>query len=382
MAGREEAGKIERCEACGIPVIIGRDLQWGGNGVISLANSPQNRMVFYESNTIDNLFKGMEELTGKPIEPMVIESRRRETRRFMERSFPFEVRNIVLFGDPDAGARGTPYSRAVSESLIKIRREMNERVMAVGKVFGYGDQSLSDKWERGEDYPWRTQVIRNPYSVPFWVADTLGTVEAFEGTDMKVEYEEIAENTVRVSAYPGEHPLELKGRLKRKRYPFKPGDIDFKRCPECGVPLEISGYNWNMKEGTITATDTGRRVAILGPMAIDAVFGDLEAEYGEGVREAAIEAQRRYVRTRVSGEDIAKLVYTYRNLIALRGLGNVARFQADEQRLLVVIENSCLPLMVVGMAQALYELALGIEKSSHEWELSEDGDMSITLRAG
>lgn len=382
MAGREEAGKTERCEACGVPVIIGRDLHWGDNGVISLANSPHNRMVFFESNTIDNLFKGMEELIEKPIEPMVIESRRRETRRFMEISFPFEVRNIVLFGDPDGEADGTPYSRAVTESVIKIRREMNERVMAVGKVFGYGDQSLSDKWERGESYPWRTQIIRNPYSIPLWVADTLGTVEAFEGTDMKVEYEEIAENAVRVSTYPGDHPVELKGKLRRKRYSFKPGSIGYKRCPECAVPLEISGYNWNLKEGIITAIDTGRRVAILGPLAVDAIFDDLEAEYGADIQDAAIEAQRRYVKSRVVKEDIEKLVYSYRSLTALRGLGNIARFEADERRLEVVIENSCLPLMLVGMAKALYELALDEEPSSHEWRLSEDGDLSITLQVG
>jgi hypothetical protein len=373
--------KTERCEGCGVPVIIGRDLHWGDNGVITLANSPLNRMVFFESNTIDNLFKGMEELIEGPIEPIVIESRRRETRRFMEKSFPFEVRNIVLFGDPESNADKTPYSRAVMESVIKARREMNERVMEVGTVFGYGEQSLSDKWDRGERYPWRTQIIRNPYSVPLWVADTLGTVEAFEGEDMCVESEDLGGNSYRVTVTPGEHPVELKKRLKRRHYEFKPGSLRFDRCPECELPLEISGYVWNLKEGIITASDTGRRVAILGPLAIDAIFDDLEAEYGPDIQEAAIEAQRRYVKSMVGEEDIAKLMASYRSLIALRGLGNIAGFEADERRLELTIENSCLRLMLVGMAKALYELALKKESSSHAWELSKDGDLSITLQA-
>ncbi len=371
--------KTERCEGCGVPVIIGRDLHWGDNGVIALANSPQNRMVIYESNTIDNLFKGMEELVEGPVEPMVIESRRRETRRFMEKSFPFEVRNIVLFGSPGDETDKTPYSRAVMESVIKARREMNERVMEVGMVFGYGEQSLSDKWERGEMYPWRTQIIHNPYSVPLWVADTLGTVEAFEGEDMRVDKEDMGGNSYRVTVTPGEHPVELKKRLKRRHYDFKPGSLRFDRCSECGLPLDISGYVWNRKEGIITASDTGRRVAILGPLAIDAIFDDLEAEYGPDIKEAAIEAQRRYVKSMVGEEDIAKLLASYRMLVALRGLGNVTKLEADEHRLALTIENACLYLMVVGMVKALFELALKKETSTHAWEISADGDLSITL---
>lgn len=196
---------VERCESCGIPLLIGRELRWGDNGVISLANSPPNRMVLFESNTIDNMFKGIEELIGEPIEPMVIESRRRETRRFMERSFPFEVRNVNLLGELDMKVDGSPYSRTFLETFTKLRRELNERVRIIGSIFGYGNQSLSDRWERGEDYPWRTQVIRNPYSVPLWVADALGTVEAFEGYDMRAKYEVIGENTIRVTTFPGEH---------------------------------------------------------------------------------------------------------------------------------------------------------------------------------
>jgi len=370
---------IEKCGTCGIPAMIGRELNWEGNGVISLANSPRDRMALFESTTIDSMFKGMEEIVGEPIEPMVIESRRRETRKFMERSFPFEVRNVNLLGERDMQAGSSVYGRAFMETVTKMRREMNERVLTVGTVFGYGKESLSEKWDTGEDYPWRTQIIRNPYSIPLWVADTLGTVEAFEGIDMWVAYKKVGADYLRVTASPGKHPLELAQRLKRRHYNFKPGSIEYERCDECGVPLHISRYHWDLEEGTITATDTGRRVAILGPLALEAIMDDLEAAHGKVVIEAAIEAQRRYVHTRVTAEEFRNLVYSMQGLTALRGLGNVTRFDADKERVSITIENSCMHLVVVGMAQALYELALNRDDSTREWELSEDGDLKLTI---
>jgi hypothetical protein len=362
--------------------MIGRELRWESNGVISLANSPRDRMALFESNTIDSMFKGIEKLIGEPVEPVVIESRRRETRKFMERSFPFEVRNVNLLGElgeSDKKPANTLYGRVFAETVTRMRREMNERVLAVGTVFGYGKQSLSEKWDTGEDYPWRTQVIRNPYSVPLWVADTLGTVEAFEGIDMKVEHEEAGEDCVRVTAAPGEHPVELTQRLKRKHYGFKPGKLTYERCHKCGVPLDISRYHWDLEEGVITATDTGRRVAILGPLALEAILYDLEAAHGRMIVEAAIEAQRRHVLSRVNAEELRNLVFSLQALTALRGLGNVTRFSAKDNRVSITIENSCIHLVLVGMAQALYELALNREGSTREWELCEDGDLNIII---
>jgi len=373
---------IERCGTCGIPAMIGRELYWEGNGVISLANSPRDRMALLESTTIDSMFKGMEEIVGEPIEPMVIESRRRETRKFMERSFPFEVRNVNLLGELGSGkarTESTIYSSAFEGTVTRMRKEMTQRVLNVGIILGYGKQSLSEKWDTGEDFPWRTQIIRNPYSTYLMVADTLGTVEAFEGSDMWVAYEEVGADYLRVTASPGKHPVELAQRLKRRHYNFKPGSIEYERCDECGVPLHISRYHWDLEEGTITATDTGRRVAILGPLALEAIMDDLEAAHGKVVIEAAIEAQRRYVHTRVTAEELRNLVYSMQGLTALRGLGNVTRFDADKERVSITIENSCMHLVVVGMAQALYELALDRDASTREWELSEDGDLHLTI---
>ncbi len=373
--------EIGLCEKCGVPALVGQEMRWGDNGVISLAGSPQNRMVFFESNVIDNIFAGMTEMLGMPVEPMVIESRRRETRRFIERSFPFEVRNTLLIGDTEPAAAVSPFTKVMAGALRRLRRELSQRVVNVGKVFGYGDIVLGQGWDGSEEFPWRSFIIRNPYSLPLWMGDVLGTVEAFEGMDMRVESETAGDDVYLVRVRPGAHELELSGKLRRRRYPFKPGDISHESCPACGVPLEIARYRWDLKEGTITAADTGRRVAILGPQAMDAVFADLEEQFGPEVLETAIEAQSRFVRSRVAREDLSGMAASLPALTALRGLGRVARVQVGEGNLEIRIENACLPSLLVGMAKGLYELLMGLGASRHEWDYLPEGDLHIRLYA-
>jgi hypothetical protein len=86
---------IDTCKECGVPSLIGNGLRWENNGVISITMSPGNRLVFYESETIDNLFSGIQELIGIPIEHIVIESKRRETRGYVEKVFPLTDRDAM-----------------------------------------------------------------------------------------------------------------------------------------------------------------------------------------------------------------------------------------------------------------------------------------------
>lgn len=373
--------EIELCPRCGIPSLIGRELRWGDNGVIAVADSPQNRMVLFESNVIDKIFTGMEEMLGRPVRPMVIESRRRETRRFIERSFPFEVRNTLLIGDTGTGTGASPFTKVISGALRRLRKELSQRVVGVGKVFGYGDIVLSEGWDGEDEHPWRSFVIRRPYSLTLWMADVLGTVEAFEGMDMRVESERVGDDAYLVRVRPGAHELELAGKLRRRRYRFKPGGIEFERCPGCGVPVDISCYRWDLGEGTITAADTSRRVAVLGSQAIDAVFWDLEEEYGLEVFEAAVEAHRVFVKSRVSREMVSGLARSLPTLTALRGLGYVTRLEGGGGGVEITIRNACLPYLLVGMAKGLYELLAGAKSSRHRWDFTEDGDLRLAVYA-
>jgi len=360
---------IEVCRECGVPLMISAGQRWEDNGVISLAMSPTNRVVFYESSIIDNLFKGIEELIGTDVWHIVTESRRRDVRKYIERSFPLEIEAMQHF-DPVSNMA----------ELVEMRRGYNLQVNEMGLVYGYGEIKFSTLWERGEDYPWRTQVIVNPWSMFLYPAEAMGSVEAFEQTDMWVEYREMAENIYEVTSYPGSHPIELKERLKKKRYPFKPGEIRYERCSRCGVPTEVGNCGWDLEHGTIYDPVTQRRMAIFGPWAVDSVLDDLKEELGESVQETVIEALRRHLRSTMSEEMWKQDMVTFNRMSALRGLGNLVQFEGDREYLTVTFENACMPLLMVGTVQGLFEMAMRKETSTCEWELAEDGDLTVTVR--
>ncbi len=370
---------LDTCEACGVPVMISRDLEWESNGVISLAASPRNRMVFFESEPIDSLFRGIEELIGMPIEHIVIESRARDTRRYIERVFPPAVRSILEGKGGRLEGQGLDVSAEERETLLATMRVITQSIIDIAKAYGYGEQRPGELWDQGGDYPWRNQYLRKPYSLLFLAADNLGSVEAFESTDMWVKFREIAREEYVTDVYPAEHPVGLKERLRRKRYDFKPGDIDYRKCPECGIPLEVGRRIWDLDEGTINDPDTHRRMAIFGPAAVDAIFEDLEMELGAVIPATVIEAQRRYIKTTWDTEQWNRSDDTFQRIISVRGLGNLVRFEGDHEHLTLGLENACLHLPMVGVVQALVELAYRIDESEVEWSKTDDGDLNITV---
>jgi len=371
---------LQACHGCGIPLLVSHELSWEANGAITLVSSPNNRMVFIESETIDNLFTGIGELIGMPIIHLVIESRSRETKRYIERTFPREMRKTMAFKEMTGDVPEQGISQEDKEAHLAAIRNIAQTIIDISRAYGYGDQRLSDLWESGGDFPWRSQIIRDPYSLLFIAADNVGAVEVFEETEMRVSYEEIEKDTYRIEVYPGKHLVALKERLKRKRYDLKPGDISYDRCPQCGIPLEVAASNWVCEDGTYTDPITGRRMAIFGPSAMDSVMDDLQSELGEAIPETIIEAQRKYIKEAWAGGSWKRSGSDFRHLIALRGLGDLVGFEGDRNHLSMKMQNACLHLPMIGMTQALVELAYSVESSSCEWALAEDGDLDMTFK--
>jgi len=371
--------ELEICKKCGVPRLVSTSFDWRDNGVIAISYSPKARMVFYESENIDHIFRGVEELIGLPIEHIVIERKRRDTRRFMERVFPEQIKKTVDILGEERLEKLSLVEAGMQQEILEMGKEANAQATTFGTVYGYGDIRFSELWEFWDTFPWRTQIIRNPYSVIFFSADMLATVEAFEQRNMCVKYEKISDDIYLLSARPGEHPIELADRLKRKVYETKPGDISYERCSECGIPQSIARCRWNLEEGTIIDPVTGRRMAFFDPAAVDTVFEDLEAELGEAVPEAIIEAQRRYGKLSMSADNWKRSGYDFKASLALRGFGNLTAFKADEKRMTLTLENPSMHLAIVGMAIALYELAWEVESSTHEWHQTDDGDLIITV---
>lgn len=359
---------IEACSACGVPIIVGTSLRWGNNGVISLSASRRGRMVFYESDLIDMLFRGIEGILGISISHIVVESRRRDVRRFMELSYPEQIKQLqeMMAQHQDLRLRG-------------MRKQLNIQINEIGLSYGFGKINLSPRWETGEDYPWHHQTVANPFSIHLYAGGLLGSVEAFDQQDLRVDYREVEPDIYELSVYPGEHPIALKDRLKRRSYPWKPGEIDYETCPVCGVPVEVAACRWNPEEGTIMDPETGRRMAIFDPLEVDRVLHDLEQELGESLPGTVIEVVRLGLKAALSGQNWRRDAPVFNHIITLRGLGNLVRFDGERDSLSMTIENACLPLLMVGTAQGLFELVTGKESSSCQWNMSDDGDLTITV---
>ncbi len=354
-------GRPAFCKRCGVPRSIGREIVWHDNGVITQARDESHRMLFYESDNLDRLFHGVEELIGLPIERIVIESKRRVTKEYISKLIPAPVRKLAYLIHPPL---------------------IINQVSATGRSYGYGHIELKEMRKKRDDGDYVKMLIREPYSILFFTGDLVGAFEAVDGRDFEASYSRVGGgDEYEVTGRVGRHPVELQERLKPKTYPVKPGDVRFERCPSCNLPLDIARFRWDLERGVITNPETGRRMAIFGPAGFEAIMDDLEAELGESVPGIIIEAQRRFVKERLREEDWRRSPGSFKRMMALRGLGNISELQLDRERLRTVIENPCLVLMGVGMVKGLYEMAMGLEKTEHQWSRTHDGDLVIEIRA-
>jgi hypothetical protein len=350
--------EVPACPQCGVPTHITSAHTWLGDGAIVQTDYPENRMVFSESENFDPLFKGIEELIGMSIEHIVVDVSRRTALAYMKSIIPEETRDVLRSG------------RVPPELTMEV-------TFTLTRILGLGVPSLVDL--QFEDKPDDYIVIHyaRPLSGPIIAGILAGTVEAYLEDQVGVTYQYVSPDVIEVRAFRSEHPEELKHRLWTRLQKQGPGEIELESCPGCGGPQMLSGYRWDVNQGTIKGRDTGRRMAVVGPSAFDGIFTELESELGEDIPGIVVEAQRRFVR---DGFYPASTFQDpmLRQELALRGLGDLMTLEADKAGARVVMKNTVVPLMIVGFMQGLFELSRGLE-SRTEWELSEDGTLKADI---
>ena len=119
-------------------------------------------------------------------------------------------------------------------------------------------------------------------------------------------------------------------------------------------------------------------MAIIHPSVLDPVFEELESELGDEIPKVVVEAQRQI--TQSGFYSVAEIIDAdqFRTQLALRGIGNLKNMVMGLNGLRLTLDNACLHLMVVGMAQGLFELAYDTP-STVEWELSAEGDLEVEV---
>lgn len=355
-----KVAKIKVCKECGVPLMVSRGQTWKDNGTIVQTKDPAHRMSFFEPEMLNGIFSRLESILGVPIDKIVIESKSNEAKEYVEKMLSPLVRKVA---------------RHIGSKIV------GENLSRNGRAMGFGDVVMTDRRRKGDGDDYVTLRVRNPHSLLVLQAEMLGAWEAVDGRDNNIRYEQIGDDKYLLTASVGPHPIELREHLKFRTYSSRPGDITYDRCSACGVPLKVAQYRWNLDEGTITHPSTGTRVSVTGVKGIDAILDALEAELGDAIPPAVIEAQRHHMKESM-GDYISQGKNTdYRTAIAFRGLGNLTRFEVTPARLSVTLENACMHLMMVGMTQALFELAMHLDESTCEYELTADGDLRMEISA-
>jgi len=352
--------KIRVCKECGVPLMVSKGQTWKDNGTIVQTKDPDHRMSFFEPEMLNGIFSRLEGILGVPIDKIVTESKGNEAKEYVEKLVPSLALKVA---------------RHVGIDLLKDNLSRN------GRALGFGDITAGDRRRKGDGDDYVTLRVRNPHSLLILQAEMLGAWEAIDGRDSNIRYEQIGDEEYLFITSVGPHPIELREHLKFRTYSAKPGDINYDRCSTCGIPLKVAQYRWNLDEGTITHPSTGTRVAVTGVKGIDAILDALEAELGDAIPPAVIDAQKSHMKESM-GDYISQGENTdYRTAIAFRGLGNLTRFEVTPARLSVTLENACMHLMMVGMTQALFELAMHLDASTCEYELTADGDLNLEISA-
>jgi len=350
---------LKACPECQVPDYITSEHLWLDNGDIVQKRNQAARLVFFESENIDPLFRNIQEIIGVPIEHMVINSVRRAVRIYVSLIVTEDTKEAIRRKEMDP---------------IPIALEM----MKISKIMGCGGEEFVDyRYERDDDdYYIVTQ--HEPFSVPLVAGTTAGAVEAILGGDRGVTCEQISPEVYKMTITPSPHPEELKQRMQMDIYRHRAGDIELDRCAVCGGPQALAGYRWYLDRGICLNRTTRRRMVMMSPQVLDVIFSELREELGDAVDEAVVEAQRRFTRSGFYSIDDVGSEADFRTMLALRGLGNLKEIKIRKKGLQMRLENAALPLMIVGMMQGAFDALLGLE-STVEWELSDQNTLEIEV---
>lgn len=351
--------RIKLCHACGAARSVTRLHTWMPNGTILEKGNPEHRMVFIESDSLKDTFLGIERIIGVSIEHIIVESQRRSTFESVNIELPTPVRALTRW-------TGTgPIARYIA---------------TIGRQNGLGDIQLVDFHRRRGKDDYIILRIREPYSLPHFCGNFAGAMEAIDGREISVTYEEKAQNEYELTARISSHAVEFKERLQRKTPHFKQGDIELERCDVCGGPQVLSKYAWRLERGVIENRESNRRMVFMGTATQEAIVAELIKELGDSIAQAAIEAQRELVASGFFSSDEIKGVSDFRDQFAYRGLGNLREIELEADHMHFRLENPCLHFMVVGLVQGLYERAFGV-RSEVEWEITGDGDLVVDVHS-
>jgi hypothetical protein len=353
--------ELKTCPECGVPELVTGEQKWLDNGDIVQKRNQSHRMVFVETDNLDHLFRGIERIIGVGIEDIVITTVRRAVRPFLSAFISADMREKIKNGE------------------LEYWSIIDSYFCDMGKLYGDGVFRFVDaRYEQDMD-DYCTYSISEPLSVPIMVATHIADVEALTGIDQGYTYEAVSPSVYNITAFTSKHSDHLKERMMTKSYEHSDGNLELERCATCSGPKALAEYEWKPDRGVIVNKATGRRMGVLGNAELDPIFQELEAELGDAIPQAVVQAQRFFTKSGYYTADDLTDAAGFREQIALKGLGNLTELVMKRKGMHMCLENVALPLVVVGQAQGFYEMGFGVD-TIVDWELSQQGDLEVEVK--
>ena len=343
--------KYKTCNECGVPEAIGKYYVWNPDGTITAKDDPDRRMVIFETENLTMLFRYLEETTEIPIDVIITEAKRKSTlppTRQMSSDFRVQVMQVL--------------------GMHPVFRKFAEQ----GCVLGLGGIELGKitRLRRAEvEVSW-------PYSLPMSLGDFTASAQVSLRGPVKTEWEAVGERKYVFRATASHLEKVPDERIQKPVPPRLPGDMEFKSCSACEVPLEIARYQWDLEKGIITDPLNAHRVAFLQAWEIENVLRELERELGETVIQLFVSAQRDFLMSTVTKDQARMSSEGYKRLLALRGFGFLREFNLDSNMMRMRVDNPAFPSLLAGSFSAFYELITG-DHGDVRWSLEGENSLLV-----
>jgi len=328
------AADSKTCSNCGLPKGVGRGNIWHPNGVITARHPPYIRGTLYDVDELNNLVSKLSERMQFDITPLVVEGKRKDGVRFMD----------SLLGNLKEMGTELPPS-------IEIYR----MVCRFCATWGLGRVEVAE-YEEGEKGSLKVEDV---YSIPMFSGDSAGTFEAVERKRWDVKWHGDAESVV-LELVVSEGEPEMEQRIEQEVEMGIPclegGDLEYRLCPECSAPLEISAqFEWDESRACITERDSEKRYILHNTNGIVAVVRSLHEELGEEVEAIITDISRAYARDYYSGIKGDSSIDAELYKFPLRSWGRPTRLLRRRDSRSITIINSYSPTVVAGRLWGLLE---------------------------
>lgn len=321
------------CKECGVPKIVGRDQRWNPNGTITISGDINFRMGIIEVDVMRRIASRLEDIVGPSVHRMFEEGKRKYARHYIDSLLKGPLGFLVR------------HTKAAG-------RKAYLTVIDTATALGYGKVTL-EFYERKEKVG---GTIENVYYAPLFTGDVRGAFESIERLPSEGIWDGGTDKAkITVRKLKGEDKLEERFKFEDKVR--LPGDIYYKDCDLCDVPVDLQRFKWDTDKGMIIDTKSGDRVFIMGLNDMNAVLIELEEAIGDVVPNAVMRTNREYVISQVNTSAIQDRL-DFEKDMSIKGMA-FTKVRTEGTKMTVEFSNFFSRPYLVGRALGLYEGLVG-----------------------